>query len=117
MRRVSAELGGPPTAAQYELLSAGHDDLPSLATVRNRLGLWTSIVARLHLSEAHPLLARIGIADDAADNDRQDAIWLAYLADELADEELRRLTTEGLFVWDPAYGEQPKSLEGEANCD
>ena len=42
-----AELGEIPTVVAYEKLAAGREDLPSAATVRNRLGRWSPLVAQL----------------------------------------------------------------------
>lgn len=111
MRRLVAELGEVPTFAQYELLSAANDDLPSGGTIRKRLGRWTDIVTRLHSGQSHPLLARIGVPADISADDRQEAIWLAYLANEIGDTELGRLNDEGLFTWQDTYGEPPTALE------
>lgn len=110
MRRIVAELGAPPTVAQYELLAEGNDDLPSSATVRNRLGRWSSVVARLHSSESHPVLSRISVTSSTPADDRTEAIWLAYLAEEVTDDELARLAREGVFVWDESYGECPAAF-------
>jgi DNA-binding CsgD family transcriptional regulator len=45
--RAVDELGEIPTIVAYEQLAAGRDDLPSAATIRNRLGRWSSLTARL----------------------------------------------------------------------
>ncbi|MEA2220941.1 MAG: hypothetical protein QOJ35_3567 [Solirubrobacteraceae bacterium] len=47
LRRVVAELGEIPTVVSYEAHAAGRPDLPSSATVRNRLGRWSAIAAQL----------------------------------------------------------------------
>lgn len=47
LRRVAAELGEIPTVAAYDRHATGRPDLPSSATLRNRLGRWSTIVARL----------------------------------------------------------------------
>ena len=47
LRRVVDELGRIPTVLSYERHAAGRPDLPSSATVRNRLGRWSSITAQL----------------------------------------------------------------------
>jgi hypothetical protein len=47
LRRVVDELGEIPTVLSYERHAAGRDDLPSSATLRNRLGRWSAITARL----------------------------------------------------------------------
>ena len=46
-RRAADELGGIPSLREYELLSQGRDDLPSAATLRKRLGLWSQLTLRL----------------------------------------------------------------------
>jgi Homing endonuclease associated repeat len=47
LERAVAELGDIPTVVAYEKLAAGREDLPSAATVRNRLGRWSLLVAQL----------------------------------------------------------------------
>lgn len=47
LRRVSAERGGMPSLREYEEISHGRPDLPSAATVRQRLGSWLILIARL----------------------------------------------------------------------
>jgi uncharacterized protein (DUF433 family) len=67
LRRAVDELGEIPSVLAYERFAAGRSDLPSSATVRNRLGRWSSLVTRL---AAQRELARHGqayarSADDA----------------------------------------------------
>jgi hypothetical protein len=45
--RAVGELGEIPTVIAYEQLAAGREDLPSAATIRNRVGRWSSVTARL----------------------------------------------------------------------
>ena len=47
LHRVVAELGTIPTVARYDHHARDRDDLPSSATVRNRLGRWSTITSRL----------------------------------------------------------------------
>ncbi|HEX4345740.1 MAG TPA: sigma factor-like helix-turn-helix DNA-binding protein [Solirubrobacteraceae bacterium] len=47
LRRVVDELGEIPTVLSYERHAAGRHDLPSAATLRNRLGRWSAIAAQL----------------------------------------------------------------------
>jgi hypothetical protein len=47
LRGVVAELGEIPTVLAYERHAAGRADLPSSATLRNRLGRWSAITAQL----------------------------------------------------------------------
>jgi hypothetical protein len=47
LERVAGELGELPRYARYEQLSAGREDLPSGALLRQRLGPWSKIVAGL----------------------------------------------------------------------
>ena len=110
LTNLTAELGAPPTMDQYELLAAGNDDLPSPMTVRNRLGLWSSVAARLRSANTHLTLGRIGVARDATPQQRDEQILLAHLADEITDQELAGLIRDGLFAWRPGYGEAPSSL-------
>jgi uncharacterized protein (DUF433 family) len=45
--RAADELGEIPSVLAYERFSAGRGDLPSSATIRNRLGRWSSLAARV----------------------------------------------------------------------
>jgi uncharacterized protein (DUF433 family) len=47
LRRAADELGEVPTVLAYERCAAGRSDLPSSATIRNRLGRWSSLTTRL----------------------------------------------------------------------
>jgi hypothetical protein len=47
LRSAMHELGEIPTIRAYERIAADRDDLPSSATVRNRLGSWGAIVTHL----------------------------------------------------------------------
>ncbi len=47
LRRVVGELGKIPTVLSYERHAADREDLPSSATLRNRLGRWSAITTRL----------------------------------------------------------------------
>lgn len=47
LRRVVDELGEIPTVLSYERHASGRGDLPSAATLRNRLGRWSVITAQL----------------------------------------------------------------------
>ncbi len=47
LRAVVAELGAIPTVLAYERHAAGRADLPSSATLRNRLGRWSAITTQL----------------------------------------------------------------------
>ena len=47
MRAVVAELGEIPTVVAYDRHAGGRKDLPSSATLRNRLGRWSQITTRL----------------------------------------------------------------------
>ena len=47
LRGVVEELGEIPTVLGYERHAAGRPDLPSSATLRNRLGRWSAITAQL----------------------------------------------------------------------
>jgi hypothetical protein len=47
LRRAVDELGEIPSVLGYERFAAGRADLPSSATVRNRLGRWSSLATRL----------------------------------------------------------------------
>jgi uncharacterized protein (DUF433 family) len=45
--RAVDELGEIPSVLAYERFAAGRADLPSSATIRNRLGRWSSLAARI----------------------------------------------------------------------
>lgn len=47
LREVVGELGEIPTVLAYERHAAGRPELPSAATLRNRLGRWSAITTRL----------------------------------------------------------------------
>jgi hypothetical protein len=47
LQRAVAELGVIPSVLAYERFAAGREDLPSSATIRNRLGRWSALVTRL----------------------------------------------------------------------
>ncbi|MGI9098368.1 MAG: homing endonuclease associated repeat-containing protein [Solirubrobacteraceae bacterium] len=47
LRHVVAELGEIPTVVGYDRHAADRTDLPSSATVRNRLGRWSAITSQL----------------------------------------------------------------------
>ncbi len=47
LRRVVGELGEVPSVLAYERHAAGREDLPSAATLRNRLGRWSAITAQV----------------------------------------------------------------------
>jgi uncharacterized protein (DUF433 family) len=47
LQRAVRELGEIPSVLAYERFAAGRDDLPSSATIRNRLGRWSSLATRL----------------------------------------------------------------------
>lgn len=47
LRRAADDLGEIPTVLAYERYAAGRTDLPSSATIRNRLGRWSTLATRL----------------------------------------------------------------------
>jgi transposase len=47
LRRVVDEIAEIPSVHAYERVAVGRSDLPSAATIRNRLGRWSSLAARL----------------------------------------------------------------------
>lgn len=110
LRRLISELGDAPTAQQYQMLSEGDDDLPSLATVRHRLGRWSGVVDRLMSGDEHPILGRLGISPGTPPAERDESILLAYLEERVGDEDLAHLTRDGLFKWRDEYGDPPDVL-------
>lgn len=105
------ELGAFPTAEQYELSAESDPHLPSLATIRHRLGRWSMVAAEL-VAEPTPveLLAALGIDAEVAGADRQDRIWLAYMDHDLSDRDLRVLILSGNFEWDDSFGPPPEMI-------
>jgi hypothetical protein len=59
LRRAVDELGEIPTVLAYEQFAAGRDDFPSAATIRNRLGRWSLLTARLAAGAAEPTDAAV----------------------------------------------------------
>jgi uncharacterized protein (DUF433 family) len=47
LQRAVDELGEIPSVLAYERFAAGRSDMPSSATIRNRLGRWSPLAARL----------------------------------------------------------------------
>jgi uncharacterized protein (DUF433 family) len=47
LRRAADDLGEIPSVLGYERYAAGRSDLPSSATIRNRLGRWSTLATRL----------------------------------------------------------------------
>lgn len=47
LQRAVDELGEIPSVRAYERLAVAHPDLPSSATIRNRLGRWSALTGRL----------------------------------------------------------------------
>ncbi|HWH11922.1 MAG TPA: hypothetical protein VG165_12395 [Solirubrobacteraceae bacterium] len=64
LRTVVDEAGEIPSMQGYDRLAAGRVDLPSSATIRNRLGRWSAVITQLaadhdrRMSEAGVLAAR-----------------------------------------------------------
>ncbi|HKP90080.1 MAG TPA: DNA-directed RNA polymerase subunit alpha C-terminal domain-containing protein [Thermoleophilaceae bacterium] len=112
LARLIEELGDPPTAQQYDVLASANEDLPSLATVRNRLGPWSDVIARLVVgTDVGAILERIGIDPDMPRDVRNERIWLAHLEGEIEDEELIQLLRAGAFAWHASYGPRPDGME------
>jgi hypothetical protein len=108
LAELASELGGLPTAQQYDLLASASDELPSLATVRNRLGRWSEISVQMTVKpHSHSTLAALGISATAGETERDEAVWLAYLAGELNDDALIELLGADLFTWHASYGPRP----------
>ncbi|HUR84996.1 MAG TPA: sigma factor-like helix-turn-helix DNA-binding protein [Solirubrobacteraceae bacterium] len=58
LRRAVDELGEIPSVVAYERLAAGRDDMPSSATIRNRLGRWSTLQAQLTAQRQAPARRR-----------------------------------------------------------
>lgn len=103
------ELGDMPTAEQYDVLASATDNLPSLATVRNRLGRWSEVTSTLLATpHEHPVLCRLGVSTQAQPRERDERVWLAHLAGEVSDEEIVELMRCHLFDWHSSYGRPPE---------
>jgi transcriptional regulator with XRE-family HTH domain len=119
LARLVDDLGELPSLQRYTLLAESDDTLPSPATVRNRLGRWTTLATRLTAGKPEDVLRRLGIVDADA-SERNDAIWLGYLDDSVTDIELQRLLVGGLFRWDASYGTPPPGIAdpgGQSDSD
>jgi hypothetical protein len=57
LRRAVDELGEIPSTRVYDRHAEARGDLPSSATVRNRLGRWSTIVMALTVERSHPSVA------------------------------------------------------------
>lgn len=109
--RLVVESGEVPTVTQYETLAQLDDALPSLGTVRNRIGVWSAVTAEL---------ARLPTRDEALQRVRRQAdtslvldsmaIWIAYLEEEVTVEDLIVLLITDDFSWDDEFGEPPPEL-------
>lgn len=68
LRKVVRELGEIPTVLAYQRHAAGRSELPSSATLRNRLGRWSSITTQLAAQSrlGHEALERDGSGAVAA---------------------------------------------------
>ncbi len=60
LRRVVGELGTIPTVSSYDRHATGRPDLPSSATLRNRLGRWSAITAQLAAERELARHAQVG---------------------------------------------------------
>ena len=58
---VADQLGDPPRYGRYAKLAQRRDDLPSAATVRQRLGLWHEIAAELKEQRGRSVPAAMGL--------------------------------------------------------
>lgn len=66
LRKVVRELGEIPSVLAYERHAAGRSELPSSATLRNRIGRWSSITTQL--------AARSQLGHEALERDRSGAV-------------------------------------------
>jgi AraC-like DNA-binding protein len=66
LRAVVAELGQIPSVLAYERHAAGRTELPSSATVRNRLGRWSAITTQLAAQRELAGMAQAASARGAA---------------------------------------------------
>jgi DNA-binding CsgD family transcriptional regulator len=110
LRRIVVETGEVPTVAQYETLAQLDDTLPSSATVRNRLGRWSTVTADLaRLPTRADAMSRVVAADSTAATSEE--IWLSYLDESLSHEDAIVLLTSGDLVFSPEFGPVPPELQ------
>jgi hypothetical protein len=108
LRRLADELGEVPSVTQYELLASASDELPSLGTVRNRLGRWSEVAPRLvDRPNSDTILRRAGVPEGVTGASRDEAVWLAHLAGDISERELAELLDRAMFRWHDSYGEPP----------
>ena len=111
LRRIVVETGEVPTAAQYEALAQLDDSLPSIATVRNRLGRWSTVTADLaRLPTRAQALARL-LPDGGSATPRSEEIWMAYLDEVLSTDDAIVLLISGDLVFSPDFGPGPPELQ------
>lgn len=111
LRRIVVEIGEVPTVAQYDALAQLDDSLPSSATVRNRLGRWSTMTADLaRLPTREEALARL-ISDDGSTTPMSEEIWMAYLDEVLSPEDAIVLLISGDLVFSPDFGPAPPELQ------
>ncbi len=112
LRRLAVETGHPPTVVEYEQLAELDPGLPSSATVRNRLGPWSKVTAELlRLPTRDRALETVRKSAGTTDTDST-AIWMAYLEEEITDDDLAVLAISHDFTWLAEFGTPPASVAG-----
>lgn len=110
LRRLVVETGEVPTVAQYEALAQLDETLPSSATVRNRLGRWSSVAADLaRLPTREEAISRV--TTQGASEATSDDIWMSYLDESLSHEDAIVLLISGDLVFSPEFGPVPPELQ------
>jgi hypothetical protein len=109
LRRLVIEIGEVPTAAQYDALAQLDDTLPSLATVRNRLGRWSTTTAELARlpTRAKALSSIPSNGDKPSDSP---SIWMGYLDERLSNEDMIVLLISGDLLYSEDFGPPPPEL-------
>ena len=111
LRRLVVESGEVPSTNQYDALAQLDDELPSLATIRHRLGRWTTVTGELaRLPRRSDILDRLATADPDHNHADAAAMWMAYLEEVLSVEDLVVLLITGDFVWNAEFGSPPAEL-------
>jgi Bacterial RNA polymerase, alpha chain C terminal domain/Homing endonuclease associated repeat/Sigma-70, region 4 len=77
LRKLVATGDATLSAREYERLYLESDELPSLDTIRNRLGRWDVVAARLMLENGQPRLARCDSPPEPPRGEAGDRTWTA----------------------------------------
>lgn len=111
LKRLVVELGAVPTADGYDTMAQLDDELPSLATVRNRLGRWSSVTGELaRLPSPSTALERLGVSRGTDQETLQVTVWMAFLEDRATEDDLAALILAERFFWESSFGPPPPAI-------